>query len=92
MDLILKHVINSLIDLVKHPSQSLLSLVPLLTLLVKLFVELTDFLIEHVHKNLTCVLSLLVLFQNRSVYLVDLLSKGALIPVMALLSSFFFLG
>ena len=90
MDLILKHVVNSFVNLIKHPSQGFLRLVPLLTLLVELFVEFTYFFVEHVHQNLTSILSLFVFFEDRSVYLVDLLSKGVLIPILAFLSCLLF--
>ena len=92
LDLVLKHVIDSFVYLIKHSGQHLLRLVALLALLVELLVELTDLFAQHVNKDLTAVLSLLVLFENRRIYLTDLLAKRALVSIAALLSCFLLLG
>ena len=88
----MKHIIYSFVYLIEHPGQRFLCLVPLLALLIELLMKLAYLFAQHIYKDLTAVLSLLVLFEDSCINLTYLLAKRALVTIAALFSSLLLLG
>ena len=88
----LEHFLDPVVDLVECPRQSLLLLIPLLTLLVQLFVELSDLVREDLGKDLAALFTLPILFNDSGLNLADLGAKGTFIAVATLLPRLFLLS
>ena len=89
MDLTLEHVLDAISYVINHPSQLLLSLLPLLPFLLELLVKLGDLFGEHIDENLATLLPLLALLLDDRFDSRDLGPKGVTVPFIALFSRLF---
>lgn len=89
LNLTLKHVFNTIADIIYHSSQLLLSLFPLLPLLLELLMKLGNLFREHIDENLSTLLSLLALLLDYRFDSRNLGSKSITVSIIALFSRFF---
>ena len=89
LNLTLEHVLNTIADIIYHPSQLLLSLFPLLPLLLELLVKLGDLFREYIDENLSTLLTLLALLLDYRFDSRNLGSKSITVSIVAFFSRFF---
>ena len=81
LDLVAKHLLDTLVDFVDHPRQCLLSLFSLLTLLIELVVELANLLREHIDQDLATLVPLLVFLDDGGLDAADLGAESVLVSI-----------